>query len=78
MIMAGSGSVQTFRHNFCLRLAEAFYNIEWLYKKQRRNFRIEEFRIYEKCYLDLSDSGIEIPTILKEIYSQLKQQLINE
>lgn len=78
IILAGPGSVHTFRNNFCLRLAEAFYNIEWLYNNQRNNFRMKEFRIYEKCYWDLLDSGTEIPPILKKIYDQLKQQLINE
>lgn len=78
LIMAGSGSITTFRRNFCWRLAEAFYNLEWLYNKQRGDFRIEEFRIYEKCYLDLLGSGTEIPPMLKKIYGQLKQQWSNK
>ena len=78
VILAGPGSAHTFLNNFCLRLAEAFYNFEWLYNNQRNNFRMEEFGIYEKCYLDLLASGTEIPSILKKIYDQLKQRLIDE
>jgi hypothetical protein len=53
MIMAGSGSATTFRQNFYLRLAEAFYTFEWIHEAQRHNFKMEEFRVYEKCYLGL-------------------------
>lgn len=75
VIMAGSGSARTFRQNFYLRLAEAFYNLEWIHKAQRHDFKMEEFRVYEKCYLGLIDAGIEIPKMLQEIYNRLKQQL---
>lgn len=74
-IMAGPDSAKTFRRNFCLRLAEAFYNIEWIHRAQRNNFKMEEFKVYEKCYLGLIEAGIEIPEILREIYNRLKQQL---
>ena len=76
-IMAGSGSAETFRRNFYLRLAEAFYNLEWIHKAQRHNFKMEEFRVYEKCYLGLMDAGIETPGMLHEIYNKLKQQLVD-
>lgn len=75
MIMAGSGSATTFRQNFYRRLAEAFYNLEWIHKSQRHNFKMEEFRVYEKCYLGFIEAGIEIPMMLREIYNRLKQQL---
>ena len=35
VIMAGPASVQTFRRNFLLRLAEVFYNLEWLLANRR-------------------------------------------
>ena len=75
MIMAGPGSAMTFRQNFYLRLAEAFYNFEWIHKAQEHNFKMEEFRVYERCYLGLIEAGIEIPGMLREIYNKLKHQL---
>jgi hypothetical protein len=75
MILAGHGSAQTFRHNFCLRLAEAFYNLEWIMKSPQHNLSMDEFRVYEKCYLGLIEAGIEIPDWLRGIYTRLKSQL---
>lgn len=75
LTLAGSGSATTFRQNFYLRLTEAFYNFDWIYRNQRRNFRMEEFRVYEKCYSDLVSAGIGIPPILQERYNELKQLL---
>lgn len=75
LIVAGSGSVTTFRRNFCFRLAEAFYNLQWLHANQRSQFRIEEFRVYEKCYLGLIEAKIEIPDTLGKVYTLLKSEL---
>jgi len=36
---------------------------------------MEEFRVYERCYLGLIEAGIEIPGMLREIYNKLKHQL---
>lgn len=77
-IMAGSGSITTFRRNFHFRLAEAFYNLQWLHAKQRNLFSIEEFRVYEKCYLGLIEAKIEAPEILRKIYNELKSQLADK
>jgi hypothetical protein len=77
-IMAGSGSAETFRRNFYLRLAEAFYNLEWIMKSPQHSLNMEEFRVYEKCYLGLIAAKIEIPDILREIYNQLKDQLADK
>lgn len=74
-IMAGSGSVETFRRNFYLRLAEAFYNLEWITKSPHHNLNMDEFRVYEKCYLGLIEAKIEIPDLLRKIYNRLKGQL---
>lgn len=78
VIMAGEGSAKTFRQNFYLRLTEAFYNLEWIHKAQRHDFKMEEFKVYENCYLGLIEAGLEIPTILQGIYNKLKQQLAGE
>lgn len=75
MILAGHGSAQTFRYNFCLRLAEAFYNLEWIMKSPQRNLSMDEFRVYENCYLGLIEAKVEIPDMLRKIYEQLKTQL---
>ena len=36
---------------------------------------MDEFRVYEKCYLGLIEAGIEIPDWLRGIYTRLKSQL---
>ena len=75
LIMAGSGSATTFRRNFCFRLAEALYNLQWLHANQRNQFKIEEFRVYEKCYLGLIETNIEIPDKLRKVYTLFKSKL---
>jgi len=74
-IMAGPDSAKTFRRNFCLRLAEAFYNLEWIMKSPQHNLNMDAFRVYEKCYLGLIEAQIEIPDLLRGIYIRLKSQL---
>ena len=78
LIMAGSGSAETFRHNFYLRLAEAFYNLEWIMKSPQHNINMDEFRVCEKCYLGLIEAKIEIPDMLRQIYNRLKGQLTDK
>lgn len=75
MILAGSGSVHTFRYNFCLRLAEAFYNLEWIMNSSQLGLYMAEFEVYEKCYLGLKEQKIEIPEILRKVYDRLKEQI---
>jgi len=78
MIMAGSGSATTFRRNFYLRLAEVFYNLEWIYTAQQNSLsagEMKEFKVYENCYLDLLNTGADIPQMLKNIYDKLKQKI---
>lgn len=74
-IMAGPGSATTFRRNFHFRLAEAFYNLEWIMKSPQHNLSMDEFRVYEKCYLGLIEAKVEIPDWLRGIYNRLKNQL---
>jgi len=75
MILAGPGSAQTFRYNFCLRLAEAFYNLEWIMKSPQHNLSMDEFEAYERCYLGLIKAKLEIPDMLREVYTRLKSQV---
>lgn len=49
-IFAGSGSAQRFRHNLCLRLAEAFYNLEWILQMATPEFSETEFNIYREAW----------------------------
>ena len=48
VIMAGEGSAQTFRQNLYLRLAEVFYNLEWLMKERPSEFKVREFEAYDR------------------------------
>jgi hypothetical protein len=70
-IFAGCGSVQHFRHNFYLRLAEVFFNMEWLYEKHQ-GFSVAEFEMYDRIYRDLLTNGSEIPPILEMVYERLR------
>ena len=78
-IVAGCGSVQHFRGNFCKRLAEAFYNLKWILDNQRDAFSIAEFRVYERVYYDLlkfpQESALQA---VSHVYRQLKDSLDRE
>ena len=71
-IMAGPGSAQTFRHNFYLRLAEVFYNLERFYNQRTGDFSYAEFEMYERLYYDLLKSGQDIPNPLRGAFERLK------
>jgi hypothetical protein len=71
-IFAGCGSVQRFRNNFYLRLAEAFFNMKWLYENQRNDFSAAEFEIYNRVYWDLLNNGKEIPLVLEKVYKEIR------
>ena len=55
-IVAGVGSIEHFRDNIYKRLAEAFYNFEFLLNEQPENFNLAEFQVYEKFHLTLMAS----------------------
>jgi hypothetical protein len=55
-IVAGSGSIQCFRDNMYKRLAEAFYNFEYLLNSEPQMFNIAEFQVYEQFHLALMAS----------------------
>lgn len=70
-IVAGCRSSQVFRHNFCLRLAEVFYNMKWLYNASRSEFSVAEFEMYERTYKDLLRGRSDVPPILSTVYREL-------
>jgi len=71
-IYAGSGSAVTYRDNLYKRLCEAFTNLQWILESSA-NFNIEEFRIYERFYLDLKKSHGTLPFYLEQTYIKLKK-----
>lgn len=75
LIMAGPGSAETFRSNLHLRLAEAFYNLEWLLQSQPDQSLQREFEAYALLYEALETMGQELPTILNDKYETLKARL---
>jgi len=56
-IFAGPGSAQTFRNNFYYRLAEVFYNFEWLYRNERAQFNLGEYQLFGRFYRDLKNTA---------------------
>jgi hypothetical protein len=80
-LMAGSGSYKRFRYNFCLRLAEAFYNLEWLDSHPDSQIDMGEFEVFEKCYfgiLGLINHGFPVPELLLARYASLKKRLTSK
>ena len=74
-ILAGPDSVKQFRNNFMKRLAETFYNLEWLYSRcsgEKKEALINEFRIYEETYLRILKTYPEVHGILISQYEKLK------
>lgn len=75
VILAGPSSAQTFRGNFFLRLAEVFYNLEWLLLNQPTEFSRAEFELYERLYMDLLNHADVIPDLLRGGYERLRKRL---
>ena len=73
VIFAGCRSVQTFRHNFYLRLAEVFYNMEWLLNKRPNEFSVPEFEMYDRLYRDLLEIANDIPVPLREVHQRMRE-----
>jgi hypothetical protein len=76
LILAGSGSVTTFRDNFGLRLAEVFYNLEWLLKHQPDKFSAQEFATYDALFKQLKENGHTLHPLLLDVHARLSQ-LVN-
>ncbi|MBT4483945.1 MAG: hypothetical protein HOC71_09745 [Candidatus Latescibacteria bacterium] len=76
-ILAGPGSVNQYRNNFMMRLAENFYNLEYKYKSNYDKKKIiEEFNIYEDTYKKILKVYDDVPSYLNIIYSKLKKVLL--
>ena len=77
-ILAGPGSVAQFRGNFMKRLAENFYNLEWLYNHcngDKKEELIKEFSIYEDTYLKIQKLYPRMHGLLISQYEKLKTTL---
>jgi len=74
-IMAGPGSAKVFRDNFKKRLAEVFYNLEWIYSNRNKDFDIKEFNFYENIYNEMIAREGSVPFYLADILRQLKAKL---
>ena len=80
-ILAGPGSVHTFRGNFGRRLSEAFYNLAYLAGMNIPDNLGKEFSIYERCYLDLkSINAVDEYTadMLEQLYQHCRRTLIDK
>jgi hypothetical protein len=71
-IFAGPGSALTFRNNFYYRLAEVFYNFEWLHRTGTDQFNFEEYRVFERCYRELKNTA-EIPIVVEAAYKSVER-----
>ncbi len=74
-IMAGSDSVKVFRDNFYKRLAEVFYNFDWLRQNQRRRLDLGEVEIYDEFIRKLKKHGMKMPALLRKRHRVLMRAL---
>jgi len=74
-IMAGPGSEGVFRENLMLRLAEAFYNLRYVFDNRRDRFDRAEFDELEKCFLGLKERGYPMHEFVEMVYGDLKRAL---
>jgi hypothetical protein len=72
-IVAGCGSINHFRDNVYKRLAEAFYNFEYMLRSEPDRFNLAEFQIYEKFHLALTASyGRPMLGLANDMYRRIK------
>lgn len=74
-IQAGPGSATTFRRNLYLRLAEVFYNLEWILQNRPMEFDQSEFQLYDDLYVSLSTMHEDLPDVLNMIRERLRNKL---
>jgi hypothetical protein len=74
-IQAGPGSYNYFRENFYKRLAEVFYNLEWIHTNRRSDFNLDEFKMYETLFHELREKDDQAPRWLFQRYESLKSAL---
>lgn len=75
-IFAGNGSLKPARINFLKRLAEIFYNLEWMYKNVRPEFKqaiIAEFDLYAILYNSLKTTYSQLPHYLTSCYDRTEK-----
>jgi hypothetical protein len=70
VILAGPGSVETFRGNFYKRLAECFHNLAWmrLNYKQYHKLLDKDSKIFESVYQIIAENTQELPSFLASSY----------
>ena len=73
-IYAGIDSAKTFRGNYVKRLAEVFFNLEWIYDHKKDEFDYDEFKIHKSTYLKLIKKYEDID-ILRNVFSQLENKI---
>lgn len=72
-IVAGCGSINHFRDNMYKRLAEAFYNFEYMLRSEPDKFSPAEFQIYERFHLALAASfGVPMLGLAHDMYCRIK------
>jgi len=82
-IYAGGSSAKTFRDNYMKRLAEVFFNLEWLYNniKKIENLNVDqlkkEFGLYKEFYLKLKKI-YPFPQYLISCFKRLDKLLRNK
>lgn len=76
-IYAGKDSAKTYRDNYIRRLAEVFFNLEWLYDNNKAEFDYDEFKIHKSTYLMLVKKYGDID-ILKNVFSRLEDKIEKE
>jgi len=75
-VLAGIGSVKTYRHNLAKRILEAFSNLGWMLQNgMPKDMVATEFRIYKTLYTDLRKLGVGELAIAEQSYRQLAEQL---
>jgi hypothetical protein len=74
-IMAGPGSVKVFRDNFYKRLAEVFYNLDWLRRFRRSRLDLNEVQIYDEFIRKLTKHGAKIPLLTRKRHRALMRAL---
>ncbi len=70
--MAGPGSVKVFRQNVYKRLAEAFFNLEWLLSNRPKTFDAEEAKLYLDVVSRLRKHQGSLPSYLTRHERRLK------
>ena len=73
VIYAGRGSAKVFRKNFYYRLAELFFNLEWLLKNNPTEDILREIKFYQDFFRQLKQSNNDLPNILQEVYNRLQE-----